>query len=101
MSDRLEFSKSIKIDSSDQIIIDWFNEIMLLFNFVNKYPIKSVNGTASNDLEIIFDIEFAKIKDAKEASSIMFLNKLCIYEQEYSLANTINKNIVTVTISKL
>ena len=102
MNDRLDFSKSIEMgNASDQIVINWFNEIMLLFNLVNKYPIKSVKGTESNSSEVIFDIEFAKTKDAKEASSIMTSNKLTIYDEDYSLSNIANKNIVTVNISKL
>ena len=99
VDNRLDFSKSIEI-TSDSSILDWFNEVMVLFNLVNKYDIKSVKGTVGESI-ISFDVEFNKLHEAKEASNIMVLNELTIYDELYSLNNTRKRNTVNVSLLKL
>ena len=97
--DRLDFSKSIEMND-DSTIIDWFNQVMVLFNLVNKYDIKSVKGIV-NESNISFNIEFKKVSEAKEASTIMVLDKLTVYDELYSLSNTRQDKIVSVSLIKL
>lgn len=96
---RLEFSQSIGIDTSVQVT-DCFNEVMTIFNLVNKYDIESVKGNV-NEGSISFDINFKNSSDADEVANIMVLDKLMVYEELYSLSNTRKKNMVSVSLTKL
>ena len=100
--DRLEFSKSINGIEVTVQAVDCFNEIMTMFNLINRYDIEYIEGHIQENNSITFDINFKSSSDADEVSKIMVSERLTVYDEDYSLNNIKNtETSVTIILTRL
>lgn len=98
MTDRIEFSQNIGIQTSLQIG-DCFNEVMAIFNLldlsgIGSDDITSVTGDVNGN-DTTFFINCRTVSKAKELSDRLVHNNLYLYDNYYTLSNTRDKKKIT------
>lgn len=95
-----EFIKSISSGDSENIITNFFDEIMVLYNLVGDRSDLSIYNN-SNNMIAIFNIKMNTEKDANILYSSLNNSDFSVYNTVFNISMTIDDNIITTTIQKI
>lgn len=90
---RLEFVKCVDT-SIPFAVIQYFDQLMGLYNLVRDYMISSIK---INDSNINLSMSFANPNDANLAYSTI-PNEICMYESQFKLIKSIKDNNIDITL---
>lgn len=95
-----EFIKSIRSSDSENIITNFFDEIMVLYNLVGNRSDLSIYNNSDNMIAI-FNIKMDTEKDANALYSNLNNSDFSVYNTVFNISMTIDDNIITTTIQKI
>lgn len=91
---RLEFVKHIDDNSIPFTVIQYFDQLMGLYNLVRDYMISSIK---INDDTINLSIKFANPNEANKAYTTI-PNEICMYNSQMKLIKCIKDNDIDITL---
>lgn len=97
--DRIDFSKSLDIDTPIQVS-NIFDEILTMYNLLANYEI-NVNGTMNENSIIVINASFENTQEAIDASKVLHSEGMRINDELYSLINELDKNTLNLVLTKL
>lgn len=97
--DRIDFSKSLDIDTPIQVS-NIFDEILTMYNLLANYEI-NVNGTMNENGIIVINASFENTQEAIDASKVLHSEGMRINDELYSLINKLDKNTLNLVLTKL
>lgn len=100
--DRVDFTKSIISEESiEDLIKNYFNETMALYNIVGEYD-KRINiiHTHTNNIAS-FSITFKTKKEAKELYNVISGAKINIYDSIYKVHSDLAEKIINITLYEI
>ena len=100
---RLEFLNCIKYNCDAKLtdlMTNFFNQYMLLYNLVDT--IESVSVVATYENGIVFQLSYSNDIDANRLSEkLLQLPFVDIYEKRYNVSFSKNGNTLTITINSI
>lgn len=98
--DRIEFSKSIKDINITDLIKDHFNEIMILYDLMDKFNYTDISASIDKDI-ISFSIYFETIKEANIINQFINHMRIPVYDLTYIAQSIINNNELKIQLNRI
>jgi len=97
--DRIDFTKSINANISiEQVVVNYFDEIMGIYNVLGEYSNFKLKGTFGED-GVSFELRFRKKKDAETLyDSIKSLKSIEIYDRQFNWNFEHNGKVILVNL---